>query len=801
MRRTAGYRVGTWTGTPRRIARAVLLLASVASFRLSFLLYPLYRARPAFALESFSVLLPPGFVSAAAGVLVPFALVVLGEALQRRRVLGCSFRDGLDESTRGYLPLVALLPCGLLLLPGAPGTSPLLLWVALEGRSWLATVAFAGALALKLRGPLQALGRSLSRRTSLRALPATVGVAVALFAILIALTPRERFHQTYDERFGTGDEPRYVRLAASLLHDGDTDVSNAAEQVGRPFSLRRTARGVGTAAVACTRALVEAVGVLAGSRVEGRPHPLGGQVVAGRRGGEYYVYLPGFPLLIAPALALDSLVAPEHLRAAIVTCLLLATANAFALARLVELVLGDRHRIGAWALTVGLVLTPPLFAHAFQLYPEIAASLCLTSFLIVLLGSAPCGRLSLVSVALAAALMPWLHTKYLPLWAVSMAALAFRGRREGSRFALPLALGAVSIGLLALYMFSITGSVLPDALWVLSGYPRGAELVNRQTARGLYYLFFGRSEGLLVYAPHYLLGLAGLLALRRFHRFGFWLSLLLLVPYILIAASHDQGGAGGWSPPARYFVPVTPIFALGLASFLREGASRARVGALVALSAASFWIGLGMLSERNFLYDRSAYLASGALDPSPLLGSSADDEPVARRIAYPALLLAGFLLFRLAEKKDARLAWIAAGVALLVAVTGEAALFWAPAGSWTPGRARIQVVRPGRSAFVVVRDCPAPALRLEGSEDGPTELEVSAHSFERGWVVPPRETMLVDVDVDVDSGAGYLQWRGAEAIEWKLIALRVPENGERIRVEGVCPGARTSVLEGGSRPR
>ncbi len=621
------------------------------------------------------------------------------------------------------------------------------------------------------------------------------GFAVALFVALVGLTPRGRFSQSYDERWGTGDEPRYVRLAASLLHDGDTDVSNADDLVARRFSPARTARGIESAVAAFGRSLEDIVRSVAGRSPEGEARSLGGQVVAGRQGGEYYVYLPGFPLLLAPAVAIDSLVAPNHLWVSLLTCLLLAVGNAFALARLVGIVLGNR--LGSLALAIGLVLTPPLFAFGFQLYPEIAASLCLTSFLIVLVDPKPADKASFVFFALAAALMPWLHTKYYPLWAVSMIALVVRFRKDGrGRLALPLSFAFASVGLQALYMFSITGSIVPDALWVLNGYPRGAEIVNAQTLRGLYYLLFGRSEGLLVYAPHYLLAFAGLAALRRSHRFGFWLSLLLLVPYLLIAASHDQGGAGGWSPPARYFVPVIPVLALGLASFLKAGPTSPRVGALLALTSAAFWIGTGMLAERNFLYDRAAYLAAGALDPSPLLGSGSPAEPLARKLAYPLLLVAGLFLLRTAERSRAPAYRFVVPFLLLVVGSGYAALAWAPPGDWTPPRPRSRLVRPGRSSALVVSNCATPGVRLEALER-PSELEVSAYGFERKWVAPSREALVVDVGVR----RAYRQWRTDKRVDWKLVELRAPPGGDPIRVEAVCREQLPRVPEKRSDPR
>ena len=177
----------------------------------------------------------------------------------------------------------------------------------------------------------------------------------------------------------------------------------------------------------------------------------------------------------------------------------------------------------------------------------------------------------------------------------------------------------MSMAFLCFYIFHITGSVMPDTLWVLNGYPRGASIINRTTPAGLYHLFFGSWQGLLVYGPLFVLVLPGLWALWKKSTSVFVLVLMVCLPYLLIAASHDLGGARGWIPASRYMVVLVPVFAVPMAAWL--GNKKLRWTVLFVAAAASFWIAQGMLEEPNYVYDRPAFLASRHVDVSPLLGT------------------------------------------------------------------------------------------------------------------------------------------------------------------------------------
>ncbi|MFQ5789953.1 MAG: hypothetical protein ACE5JI_05685, partial [Acidobacteriota bacterium] len=342
--------------------------------------------------------------------------------------------------------------------------------------------------------------------------------------------------------------------------------------------------------------------------------------------------------------------------------------------------------------------------------------------------------------------LPWLHPKYFPIWGVCLLAFGLRARRlqAGWRPALlGLGLPVVAAGLECLYVFHISGSLLPDSLWVLNGYPRGGALVNRETLSGLYYLFLDRAEGLWVYGPHYVAALAGMLALRRKSPRAFWLSLAIFVPYLLVAAAHDRGGAGGWAPPTRYLVPVIPVMAMWLAAWLGcapEGRAW-RWSFFLATAAASFWIGWGMLAEIHFPYDRSAFLASGAVNPSLALGSVLEPQPVVQRLAYPVFLLMSLGLLALGERqgRSPTPLRISAALAGLILVMGLLVSGRSPGDAWySPKRkGAAERLRPGRAVTVMLPECSshAPRLRFQGTL-GPHTVTVAGAGFSRRLTVP-----------------------------------------------------------------
>ena len=767
--------------------RVFLAVSSLVVFWLSRMLEPLYRARPQVLLENTSFLLPPDIVRVVTIVTSLFLLVWAFESFLYRKFLHMG-GDAWDKSLRSYAPLAFLLGFAFLFVPACMGLPMIGWWLLLDARPWIVTLAIGCVILLKaslLVRTLPRISTKLIRLSRTRRSYAVFGVM--LFALVFAWTPQRRFAQSYDERWGTGDEPRYVRITASLLHDGDADISNADQLIGKKAAPGRFLIGIASWIPSIIETAGEAVRTLLGSEPSGKARHLGGPVVQGRKGGTYYVFLPGFPLLLAPSMAVDSFLNPERLTVLLFTCLLLGAVCTLLLVRFVEPFAGDR--LSAFGVGLSVAISTPLFFYHSQVYTEVTATLCLTIMLMVLLK----GRFDLVgaiSFGMAGAFLPWLHAKYLPLLSVCLLAYAWRAWRDKAEWKagfVGLLLPLIGSGLQCLYVFHITGSWLPDAIWVLRGYPRGATLFNRETLSGLYFLTLGRSDGILVYAPLYVFALPGAVALWRKSRFATVLTVAIYLPYLLIAASHDQGGAGGWSPPGRYLLPAIPALALYLAAWLgcaRKGGLRWT--ALFIATTASLWIADGMLNELHFAYDRPAFLASGVVNPSPVLGSVLEPQPTLQRIAYPLYLLLGLGLFFQWERRG----WpshpprIAATVVALILVVGSSAALWSQPRDWLGSRDQKRAVRlrPTHAIELVLPHCGTnePRLRFTGA-GGPHALTVSGLKFRRELQVPSSGTSELEV-----SPRPLLRITNTDTEEIRVVKVQLHEGQEPLFVQGIC---------------
>jgi len=299
-------------------------------------------------------------------------------------------------------------------------------------------------------------------------------------------------------------------------------------------------------------------------------------------------------------------------------------------------------------------------------------------------------------------------------------------------------------------------------------------------------MFFDRNEGLFFYAPMYVFAIPGLSALRRRAPASFWILLAIVVPYVLIAASHDQGGAGGWAPPSRYAIPLTPVLAIALSAWLGNPKKAPMRWTLTAMAAiASFLIGHGMLEERNYPYDRAAYLASGIIDPSAALGSILASQSGVSRGLYPALLVTGVVLFIYWERRR----WPATPMRLAIALIGLVLItgFFAEAvrgrqafvHPTTAGPIRLRADRP---VTLELPDCGTGASRLQFRGTEPShELLVRGAGFERTLTVPgtPPTSLPIPVRPALRIGGD-----GPQSI--RIVRVHASKGQRPFEVEALC---------------
>jgi hypothetical protein len=351
---------------------------------------------------------------------------------------------------------------------------------------------------------------------------------------------------THGKFSDSGDEPHFLMVAESLVADRDFDVeNNYTTHDGRWF-------GADT--------------------LEPEQH-----VRLNRFGHAWPVHDIGLPVLLAPiyvvATRLAADVPPELLARFNQTQGLFAySIISFALILLTawaaSMLLGGLRRVtnasaGLWTVAA-LVLSPPVLSHAFLVFPETVAwaVACLVVWFVCLrdeeVTSARAGW-----VVAAVGLIPWLHRKY-SLVELGLLFLILRTHWRWfvaqSRGTLALLTGLALGPQLALHAWTLVfwgrlvGPMYGDVPLSVSGLPSGS-----------LGLLFDRERGLLAYAPVYLLVPACfVLTWREGRRF--------LVPMLLIflpMAAYVEWW-GGFSPAARYLVPLTPLVALPAARALER---------------------------------------------------------------------------------------------------------------------------------------------------------------------------------------------------------------------------------------
>jgi hypothetical protein len=344
---------------------------------------------------------------------------------------------------------------------------------------------------------------------------------------------------THGKYSDSGDEPHYLIVAESLLSDGDLDLTNNfAEDDARWFG----ANGL-----------------------EPGPHAR-----INRHGALWSSHDIGVPMLVLPVYAIATRLAahvPEDVLARVhqtqglfaysvlSLTLLLLTAACVAL-----LVSGmARHTSPGRATALGLIfaLSPPVVSHAFLVFPETFALMvaCAAVWLLLIRDDELTTTRMLLVIA-SIGLLPWLHRKY-SFFSPALAIVVLHRHRAWWSRAGPTARGVLAALALApqvvlhlwtLHAWGTLGG--PQMLTALPFSPAGIP-------RGALGLVFDRERGLVGYAPIYLLlPLCWALAWRNA-----W-QLLLPIGLLFLPMAMFIDWPAGFSPAARYLVPLMPLLAL-----------------------------------------------------------------------------------------------------------------------------------------------------------------------------------------------------------------------------------------------
>jgi hypothetical protein len=328
----------------------------------------------------------------------------------------------------------------------------------------------------------------------------------------------------------------------------------------------------------------------------------------GRDGSLRPVHDVGLPLVAAPYFGLAYAVAerltdriPERLRKRaridrwivlrhLVSIFMIAASCGLA-ALFFDLCLDLTRSARLAALTAALLtLSPPVMSHAYVFFGEVPSALLA---LWVYRALRARGQARAFVVGCATGFLLLLHIRNAGL-ALALALLAaHRLRSSGWRLA------AFGAGLAALLVartalnWHFWGTLLVNPHVRTDAWPGVVAIAVEAGVRALG-LLFDPAHGLVPYAPCYLLAPAGWVWLRRRHPDVAAESLLLVGAYmlpVLLPMTNVHGWRGGWSPAARFLVPVAPFLGLALA-FGVAHAPRIIAGAILAAQAcldAYFW--------------------------------------------------------------------------------------------------------------------------------------------------------------------------------------------------------------------
>ncbi|MEZ5294583.1 MAG: hypothetical protein R2745_26120 [Vicinamibacterales bacterium] len=366
-------------------------------------------------------------------------------------------------------------------------------------------------------------------------------------------------------RVPAGDEPHYLVITQSLLHDADFQIENNHRD---------------------GQYLAYFDGVL-------RPDFM-------RRGTNrqiYSIHAPGVSILVLPAFAAAGYAGAV---ATVIALVALGLALAWRAAHLLTDSAG-----AAWAATLAVGASAPVALHGFMLYPDgLGGAMAMAGVfgLVALERGVTLPRWGWLAIGGALALLPWLHTRLAIVAGVLGVALVLRlARHSGWKAAMWrfLAVPVVSATAWLSYFWLIYGTPNPAA-------PYGARPEGGLSfvPTGLAGLLVDQQFGLASNAPVLVAALAGLgvLAWRR-PRLAAEIGVTAGL-YLTLAASYPMWW-GGYSAPARFAAAILPMLVVPLAATWVAGGAvlKAGIAALGGVSAAITAALVGI--------DRGAFIYNG----------------------------------------------------------------------------------------------------------------------------------------------------------------------------------------------
>ncbi len=359
----------------------------------------------------------------------------------------------------------------------------------------------------------------------------------------------------------SGDEPHYLLMDYSLLHDGDLDLAdNYAQKDYRVFML--------------TTDTIPQVHTIPGKKP----------------GSQYSYHSPGTAFMMFPFYAAGSLFGKTGL----VLWLRFGMSLFGALFGLqVFLYIRDNWGSEKWAFILWALtsLATPVYFHSIHIYPEMFIALFAFVVFRLMQSAAALKPDRLLLCGLLLSTFIWFHSqKYVflvaPLFLYCLWILRKKhagGKHYAAFLLFPVLITVVyflfqravygSFSLLAVSYKGTpkAGEATAYAKWLLTGIP------FRFRWESLADYFFDQKDGLLLYAPIYFFSFLGLVEMARRKAGDLMAILLATSPYVLVSAFLTQRPA--YAPQARTLVAVIWVMIIGLGYFVAHNSKKIFAGA------------------------------------------------------------------------------------------------------------------------------------------------------------------------------------------------------------------------------
>jgi hypothetical protein len=224
----------------------------------------------------------------------------------------------------------------------------------------------------------------------------------------------------------------------------------------------------------------------------------------------------------------------------------------------------SRTRAFAW--TALLVLSPPMLSHGFLFFTEMLSALVGLCIFKWLRGS-PGTPLAATVYGAAAGYLLLVHARNIGLVAALVSLAVLRSRRwpgGNRRLAGFLSGAAILLAIRTVITYHFWGTLLTTPHAHFETMPGWRPFMVESATRVAGWLF-DQEDGLLPYAPVYLLAPVGWLTLwRRDREFCTELTVAIAayVGAMTLPTLNVHGWRGGWSPAARFLVPIVPLLAV-----------------------------------------------------------------------------------------------------------------------------------------------------------------------------------------------------------------------------------------------